>query len=199
MPFSLWQASYTKLRASFELEAKGQQIIPGTVPGAPLGLLTSLLGQVAPSLKHLAWTLWVPKESMLAMAARIEVVFILLIGSEFCLCLCFGMVTLLKQERKEVSEVGATGYVYICVRWPVGRPWGVDHVLRPEKDFLVSCSASHGIVSFQILCYRTLPPFTPCKASYIHFSWSYRCPSQAFSARAVYSMPVHPWLRLHKS
>jgi hypothetical protein len=126
-------------------------------------------------LKHLAWTLWVPKESMLAMAARIEVVFILLIGSEFCLCLCFGMVTLLKQERKEVSEVGATGCVYICVRWHVGRPWGVDHVLRPEKDFLVSCSASHGIVSFQILCYRTLPPFTPCKASYIHFSWSYRC------------------------
>lgn len=91
MPFCLWHASQTKLRASFELEAKSQQIIAGTVLGVPLGLLTSLLGQVAPSLKHLASTLWAPKESMPAIAATIEFVFILLVGSEGCLCLCSGI------------------------------------------------------------------------------------------------------------
>lgn len=50
------------------------------------------------------------------------------------------------------------------------RTWSPS-VLRPKKDFFVSCSASHGMVSSQILCYRRLPPFTPCRASYTHFRW----------------------------
>ena len=70
-----------------------------------------------------------------------------------------------------------------------------------EKDFFVSCSASHGMSSFRILCYRALPPFTPCRALYTfqpasrilreyqHCVRALRLEScsQAFNARAVYN------------
>ena len=73
-------------------------------------------------------------------------------------------------------------------------------VLQAKKDFFVSCSASHGMASFRPTCYKTLPPFTPCRASYTNLSLFVGCsqnvravlrtrtaPSQAFNARAVYS------------
>lgn len=33
------------------------------------------------------------------------------------------------------------------------RTWSPS-VLRPKKDFFVPCLASHGMISFRILCYR---------------------------------------------
>lgn len=86
MPFSLWHASQTKLRASCGSKSERQQSIRDVIRGVTLSFLTSLLGQVAPSLKHSACTLWVPKESMPAIAAMIEVVFILLVGLEGYSC-----------------------------------------------------------------------------------------------------------------
>lgn len=62
------------------IKAKRQHSVPDAVPGVTIGFLTSLLGQVAPSPKHLAWAFWVPKASMPVMAVMIEVVFILIDG-----------------------------------------------------------------------------------------------------------------------
>lgn len=61
-------------------KGKSQQTIFDTTTGITLGPLTSLLGQLAPLSKHLASTLWMPKESVLTKAARIEVVFIFLLS-----------------------------------------------------------------------------------------------------------------------
>lgn len=66
-------------------------------------VLTSLLGQVAPSPKHLAWAFWVPKASMPVMAVMIEVIFILLDGLECFRCLRFGILLRMIEERRIVS------------------------------------------------------------------------------------------------
>lgn len=83
-------------------------------------ILTSLLGQVAPSPKHLAWTFWMPKESTPAAAARIEAVFILLFGLWGRLCFALQVVSdrveddrgkrnrKLKQEVSFIHTFGGT-------------------------------------------------------------------------------------------
>lgn len=64
-------------RPSFLQSTKCELARSSNAVGVTLRCLTSLLGQLAPFPKHLASALWMPKESMPAMAARIEVVFIL--------------------------------------------------------------------------------------------------------------------------
>lgn len=86
------------------IKAKRQHSIPDAVPGVTIEFLTSLLGQVAPSPKHLAWAFWVPKASMPVMAVMIEVVFILLVDLGRFRCLRFVILFVLRILLRMIEE-----------------------------------------------------------------------------------------------
>jgi hypothetical protein len=145
-------------------------IVFQTPLGITLGFLTSLLGQVAPSSKHLAWTLWMPKESMPATAARIEVVFILLVGLSCCRCLRYGIRVVLEILLRMIEERGTASRSRRFLLYM--RSTSVECDRR-------ACCGQRGISlyrvqllaewSFSEFCVTILPPFTPCRACHAPF------------------------------